>query len=85
MPLRWNAWTHLQAVQFDHERQPRMRQVRLCGGSLATGDVVRIGVSGVEIEAVVVFNAPGLLTVRVKPTQAKAKAARSERKRKRRA
>jgi hypothetical protein len=71
MPPRWNAWTHLQAVQFDHERQPKMRQVRQCSGSLAAGEVVRVGVSGVEVEAVVVSNAPGLLTVRVRPTTAK--------------
>jgi hypothetical protein len=44
---RWNAWTHLQAVQFDHEREPKMRQVRRCSDSLAAGELVRVGVSGV--------------------------------------
>ena len=72
MPPRWNAWTHLQAVQFDHERAPKMRQVRQCSPSLAAGELVRVGVSGVEVEAVVVSNAPGLLTVKVRRTPAKA-------------
>ena len=51
MSPRWTVWTHLQAVQFDHEREPKMRQVRKCSGSLAAGELVRVGVSGVEVEA----------------------------------
>jgi hypothetical protein len=64
MPPHWNASTHLQAVQFDHEREPKMREVRQCSLSLAAGELVRVGVSGVEVEALVVANAPGLLTRR---------------------
>jgi hypothetical protein len=71
MPPSWNAWTHLQAVQFDHEREPKMRHVRQCSPLLAAGELVRIGISGVEVEAVIVSNAPGLLTVKVKRTPAK--------------
>ena len=63
MPPRWNAWTHLQAVQFDHERAPKIRQVRQCAALLAAGELVRVGVSGVDVEAMVVSNAPGLITV----------------------
>ena len=76
----WNAWTHLQSVQFDHEREPKMRQVRTGSGSLAAGELVRVAVSRVEVEAVVVSNAPGLLTVRVKPTPAKAAAQPAQKK-----
>ena len=59
-------------MQFDHERAPKMRQVRQCSRLLAAGELVRVGISGVEVEAVVVSNAPGLLTVKVKRTPAKA-------------
>jgi hypothetical protein len=59
-------------VRFDHEREPKMRQVRQCSGSLIAGELVRVGVSGVEVEALVVSNATGLLTVKVKRTPAKA-------------
>jgi hypothetical protein len=80
----WNAWTHLQAVQFDREHGPKMRPVRQCSAPLAAGELVRVGMSGVEVEAVVVSNAPGLLTVKVKRTPAKVTAPDAERKRKRR-
>ena len=68
MPPRWNAWTHLQSVQFAYEREPKMRQVRLATGSPMSGEPVRIGVSGVEVECMIVSVAAGLLTVKVKPT-----------------
>lgn len=29
MPSRWNAWTHLQNVQFDYGKTPKMRQMIL--------------------------------------------------------
>jgi hypothetical protein len=83
MPPNWNAWMHLQAVQFDHEREPKMRQVRQCSGSLVAGELVRVGVSGVEVEAVVVSNAPGLLTVKVKRTLAKAEPSQKDTKKRR--
>jgi len=85
MPPRWNAWTHLQNVQFDHEREPKMRQVRLTTPSPVPGELARIQVSGVEVEAVIISVVPGLLTVKVKRTPAKAASEPGEPKRKRRA
>lgn len=72
MPPRWNAWTHLQAVQFDYEREPKMRRVRLTTASPTPGELARIAISGVEVEVVIVSVVPGLLTVKVKRTPAKA-------------
>lgn len=74
MPPRWNAWTHLQSVQFDYEKAPKPRQVRLCGPSIVVGEPVRIGVSGVEVEAVVVGVEGGVLVVKIRRTPAKAPA-----------
>ena len=85
MPPRWNAWTHMQAVQFDYEREPKMRHVRLCRATPVAGDVVRIGVSGVEVECVIVSVVAGLMTVNVKRTPAKASSAPRKPKAKRRA
>ena len=65
---RWNAGTHLQSVQFDYEREPKMRQVRLCSATPVAGEFARIAMSGVEIE-VIVSAVPGLLTVKVKRTR----------------
>ena len=83
MPPRWNAWTHLQAVHFDYERQPKMRRVRLAAASPAVGELARIGMSGVEVECVIVSVAAGLLTVKVKRSPAKAERAATSKKRRR--
>ena len=32
MPPRWNTWAGIQTVQFDWEKEPKERQVRLLGG-----------------------------------------------------
>ena len=66
MAPRWSAWTHLQDVRFDYEKASKPRQVRLSGPSLVVGQPVRIGVSGVEIEAVIADVDAGVLTVKVK-------------------
>jgi hypothetical protein len=71
MPPRWNAWSHLQSVQFDHERGPKMRQVRLTTPSPTPGVLARIGISGVEVECLIVSVVAGLLTVNLKRTPAK--------------
>jgi hypothetical protein len=73
MPPRWNAWTHLQSVQFDYEREPKMRQVTLTTASPTPGELARIGMSGVEVECVTVSVVTGLLTVKMKRTPAKIK------------
>jgi len=69
----------MQAVQFDYEREPKPRQVRLSGPSIVVGEPVRIGVSGVEIEAVIGGVDAGVLTVKVKRTQAKVESAKPTR------
>src|SRR6476661_5392738 len=62
---------HLQALQFECERESKMRQVRLCGPSPVAGEPARMAMSGVEVEVVIVAVVPGLLTVKVKRTAAK--------------
>ena len=71
MPPHWNAWTHLQEVRFDYEKASKPRQVRLSGPSIVVGQPVRIGVSGVEVEAIIAGVDAGVLTVEVKRTTAK--------------
>jgi hypothetical protein len=71
MPPRWNAWTTLHAVRFDYEREPKPRQVRLSGPSIVVGEPVRVGLSGVEIEAIIVSVDQGELVVKVRRTPAK--------------
>ena len=83
MPPRWNAWTHLQSVQFDYEREPKMRRVRLATASPTPGELARIGMSGVEVECVIVSVVPGLLTVKVKRSPAKAELVAASKKRRR--
>lgn len=83
MPPRWNAWTHLRTVRFDYEREPKMRRVRLCSATPVPGELARIGMSGVEVEVVIVAVVPGLLAVKVKRTPAKV-TSQAEQKRKRR-
>ena len=68
MPPRWNAWTHMQAVQFDHENEAKLRRVRLTREPMAVGDRVRIRMSGVEVEAVITDLSTPVLCVKVKPT-----------------
>jgi len=42
MPPRWNAWTHLQSVQFDYERAEDARGAVCVAGS-QVHDVKRTG------------------------------------------
>ena len=72
-------------MQFDYEREPQMRQVRLTTASPVASELARIGVSGVEVEAVILSVVPGLLTVKVKRTAAKADPGSSQQKREHRA
>ena len=81
MPPRWNARTHVQHVQFDYEKIPKIRQVRLCGPSPVAGEPARVAMSGARWTVVIVLVVPGLLTVKVKRTAAKV--TQEERKRKR--
>jgi hypothetical protein len=71
-------------VQFDHEREPKMRQVRLTTPSPTPGELARIGMSGVEVEVVIVSVQPGLLAVKVKRTPAKVNSTECEQKQRRR-
>jgi len=72
-------------VQFDYEKTPKMRQVRLCGATAVPGEPARIAMSGVEVEVVIVSVVPGLLTAKVKRTPAKVSSPGMERNKKRRA
>jgi hypothetical protein len=53
MPPRWNPWAGIRAVQWDWERAPKDRQVRLSAPTARVGDPVRVRMSGVEIEGVI--------------------------------
>ena len=79
MPPRWNTWAGVQAVQFDWEKQPKDRQVRLAAPIARVGDPVRIRMSGAEIEGVITDASGPVLKVKVKATQVKAKAVKSKR------
>ena len=72
MAVRWNVWTHLQDVRFHYEKTSKPRQVRLSGPSIVVGQPVRIGVSGVEVEAVFADVDAGVMTVTIKRIPAKA-------------
>jgi hypothetical protein len=73
--LRWNSGTILHGVQFDWEDAPTPRSVRLTGPTPKDGEAVRIGVSGAEIEGVIVRAAVGVLHVRLaKPKMKRADA-----------
>ena len=43
VPLRWNTWAAVQAVQLDYEKTPKERPVRLAGPAPVVGEPVRIG------------------------------------------
>jgi hypothetical protein len=71
--VRWALKTILQGVQFDWEDAPTPRPVRLTGLSPEEGAPVRIGMSGVEVEAVIAGFEAGVLHVRLaKPKMQKA-------------
>jgi hypothetical protein len=75
MPPRWNGWATLQAVQFDYERTPKQRPVRLAGPTANVGDPVRIGMAGVEIEGRITDASTPVLrvSVKAKPLRARPK------------
>jgi hypothetical protein len=79
MPPRWNTWAGLQSVQWDWEKQPKERQVRLAGPSPRVGDPVRVRMSGVEIEAVITDANTPVLHVRIKPAALKASVTKTKR------
>jgi hypothetical protein len=68
MPVRFNASTLLRAVQFDYERAPRPRLVRLSAPTDVVGDPVRIRMAGVEVEARIVEATGPMLRVNLKAT-----------------
>ena len=74
---RWNATTTLQGVQFHWENEPTTRPVRFAGVSAIPGEPVQIGMSGAEVEVVIVELSSGVLYVRLpKLTMKKARRAR---------
>jgi hypothetical protein len=79
MPPRWNTWAGIQAVQFDWEKAPKDRQVRLAAPTARVGDPVRIRMSGAEIEAVITDASTPVLRVKIKPAAVKAGATKTKR------
>jgi hypothetical protein len=65
MAVRWNARPTLQAVQFDWEREPTARPVRLTGPSPAEAEPVRVSMGGAEVEGVITGFASAVLHVRL--------------------
>jgi hypothetical protein len=79
MPPRWNTWASVRAVQLDYENAPKERPVRLAAPTAQVGDPVRIGMSGVEIEAVITDTSTAVLKVKVKATPLKMKVVKAKR------
>ena len=79
MPPRWNTWAILEAVQFDWEKQPKDREVRLAAPTARAGDPVRIRTSGMEIEAVITDPSAPVPRVNVKAAALKMKAVKTKR------
>jgi hypothetical protein len=73
MPRRWNEQTLLRAVQFDYEKVPKQRPVRLAATTAVVGDPVRIGVSGVEVEGRIIDTGGPVLRVKLKATPLRAR------------
>ena len=76
MPPRWNTWAAVQVVQLDYEKTPRERPVRLAGPAAVVGELVRVGMSGVEIEGAHRWHFSNVLRVKVKATPWKVRPAR---------
>lgn len=72
LPPRRNTWAAVQAVQLDYEKARKERPVRLAGPASVVGELVRVGMSGVEIEGCITLVAGSVLQVKVKATTLKA-------------
>ena len=62
MPPRWNTWATVHSVQWDWEKQPKDRQVRLAAAVPQVGDPVRVRMSGVEVEGIITDAMRGSVT-----------------------
>jgi hypothetical protein len=52
-------------VQFEHERAPSPREVRLCGPTARVGDPVRVAMGGAEVEGWIAEVAQAILYVEI--------------------
>jgi hypothetical protein len=62
---QWNTTTRLQPVQFEWEKKPQPRAVRLVSKSAQVGDLVRVTVAGVEVEGQIEAIESSTLHVRI--------------------
>jgi hypothetical protein len=74
---RWNDWTTWRRVQFDYEDEAPSRMVRLTTGGTRVGEVVRVGMSGVEVEGRISAIDGTILRVTVSAHGAKKKMAKA--------
>lgn len=65
--LHWNDRTPLRLVQFDYEEQAAPRAVRLTGAAARVGDMVRVCVSGVEVEGHITAIEGSILRIDLSP------------------
>ena len=79
MPPRWNTWAGVQPVQWDWEKQPKDRQVRLAAPTAHAGDPVRIRMAGAEVEGIIIDASTPVLRVKLKSTPVKAQPKRRTR------
>jgi hypothetical protein len=79
MPPRWNTWATIHAVQWDWEKEPKERQVRLVAAVPQAGDPVRVRMSGAEIEGIITDASTPVLRVKVKATVLKVNAVKTKR------
>lgn len=70
---RWNANATVRDVQFEWEKIPTPRSVRLAGDVPREGEPVRIGIGGAEVEGMIARFESAVLYVRLaKPAMRKA-------------
>jgi hypothetical protein len=62
---QWEKRTRLQAVQFEWEEEPHLREVRLVTASARVGDPVHVTVAGVEVEGRIEAIEGSVLRVRI--------------------
>jgi hypothetical protein len=64
---RWNTWTRVQPVQFDHEQAPQPRDVRLACAAARVGDPVQVTDGGRCVHGRIAAVAHSILHVRRGP------------------
>src|SRR5687768_2440904 len=73
----WNDWMTRRLVQFEYENEARSRDVRLTGAGTRVGELVRVGLSGVEVEGHITAIEGTILRVALSTQSAKKKMAKA--------